>query len=154
MLAGAQGKDARAPAGEDYYTLAEDYGIEDEAAVEDALAALHVSHEHESGLGCEVHYRPDDSTRPIAVHAWTDVARVKEECSEAVEVRSPPASVVERLAQTQAVVGIELGFSQLEDMGVVLAYELARWIAQRGDGVIVDDDDRWMSVSQGAWVDL
>jgi hypothetical protein len=49
------------------------------------------------------------------------------------------------------VIGLELGFSMLEDMGVVLAYELARYLAQKGDGVIVDDDDRWQVIERGAF---
>jgi hypothetical protein len=39
-----------------------------------------------------------------------------------------------------------------EDMGVVLAYEIARRIAQRGDGLEVDDDC-WMMVEGGAGLD-
>ena len=41
--------------------------------------------------------------------------------------------------------------ARLTDMGVVLAYELARWLAQKGDGVIVDDDNRWQFVEDGAF---
>ena len=42
----------------------------------------------------------------------------------------------------------ELGFSMLEDMGVVFAYEIARFVAQKYDGVIVDDDARWQRIAE------
>ena len=39
-------------------------------------------------------------------------------------------------------------------MGVVLAYEIARYIAQKYDGVVVDDDDRWERVDRGVFVSV
>ena len=37
---------------------------------------------------------------------------------------------------------------------VVLAYERARWLAQKGDGVIVDDDNHWHCIEAGAFTPL
>jgi hypothetical protein len=51
------------------------------------------------------------------------------------------------------VIGIELGFSQLQqDVGLVIACELARYLAQKGDGVIVDDELEWFAVVDGEFV--
>lgn len=44
-----------------------------------------------------------------------------------------------RLQRTEEVIGIEFGYSQLEDMGVVLAYEVARYLGARGDALIKND---------------
>jgi hypothetical protein len=145
VRAGMVDQDPSASAGADYLTLAESYDV-DEAEVKPALANLRVSGE---GLDLEVQYR--EAGRPIVVHHWATVGRVKEELEEALEVRAPPESVRERLAQTTEIVALELGFSMLEDMGVVLAYELARYIAQKGDGLIVDDDNVWQDVDDGAF---
>lgn len=155
LLAGIQGRDSEALAGVDYWTLAEGFGIEDEAVVDAALDVLRVRGDEALGLlsGCEISYRPEVDARPIVVHYWTDPARVAEELAEAEEGRSPPPGALARLRASTEVVGIELGFSQLEDMGIVIAYELARWLAQRGDGLVVDDDDRWMVVQDGGWAD-
>jgi hypothetical protein len=78
---------------------------------------------------------------------------VAEELEEAEEGRAPPPGALPWLRATKEIVAVELGFSQLEDMGIVLAYEIARWLAQKGDGLVVDDDDCWMMVEGGGWVD-
>ena len=153
LLAGIRDEDRSAPAGVDYWTLAEHFGIEDETVVDAALDRLRVSADGDRGLGCEVRYQPEDDVRPIVVHCWTEPERVAEELEEAEEGRAPPPGALPRLRATKEIVAIELGFSQLEDMGIVLAYEIARWLAQKGDGLVVDDDDCWMMVEGGGWVD-
>lgn len=153
LLAGIRGEDHETLAGVDYWTLAEGFGIEDEAVVDAALDLLRVRESGATGLDCEVCYRPEVDARPIVVHCWSAPTRVGEELAEAEEGRSPPPTALPRLREAQEVVGIELGFSQLEDMGVVIAYEIARWLAQRGDGLVADDDDQWMAVEDGRWVD-
>lgn len=130
--------------GADYFTLAEDYDVDD-ALVSPAVKALTVSQDLEVSFG---------DARPIVVHLWKDAGRVAEELAEMHQVRSPPASQLERLETTKEIVGIELGFSHLENMGVVIAYEIARHLAQLGEGLIVDDDDRWQVVDDGAFVEL
>ena len=136
-------RDPEAPAGVDYPTLAEGYDIDED----DAAAALSALTVREDRGGLEVFYGP---TRPLVLHRWTARERVVEEIAECREVRAPPASVGDRLDATAEVVGIEMGFSQLEDMGIVLAFEIARWLAQRGDGLIVDDEDHWYLADAGA----
>jgi hypothetical protein len=153
LLAGIRDEDRGAPAGVDYHTLAEHFGIEDEAVVDAALERVRVSADGASGLGCEVRYRPEDDVRPIVVHCWTEPERVAEELEEAEEGRAPPPGALPWLRATKEIVAVELGFSQLEDMGIVIAYEIARWLAQKGDGLVVDDDDCWMMVEGGGWVD-
>lgn len=153
LLAGIRDQDREAPAGVDYWTLAEDYGIEDTAVVDAALNELRVEATGK-GIDCEVRYRAEDDARPVVLHVWDEPGRVAEELEEAMEGRDPPEGIVARLKETKAIVGIELGFSQLDDMGVVVAYEIARWLAQRGDGVVVDDDQSWQGVRDGGWVSV
>lgn len=54
-----------------------------------------------------------------------------------------PASVRARLMQAQFVYMIELLEIQLTDMGLLLAYEFARWAAQRGSGIVLGLDGIW-----------
>ena len=75
---------------------------------------------------------------------------MRDEISEADE-REPPAAAQEHLRRSVAVVGIEMGYSQLEDMGVVFAYELARYLAQKSEGIICNDEDMWLRVIDGAF---
>lgn len=144
VRAGLRDQDPSASAGGDYLMLAEARGVPEEL-VKPALALLRVTGQ---GLDLEVQYR--EAGRPIVTHHWVSAERVKEELDEAAEVRAPPESVRARLSETTEIVALELGFSMLEDMGVVLAYELARYLAQKGDGLIVDDDNLWQDVEAGA----
>lgn len=153
LLAGLRAEDRSAPAGVDYYTLAEQHDIDDHAMVDAALASLKVHGTGASGPDCEVRYQPEEDVRPIVLHHWTEPDRVAEELEEAAEGRSVPPRALGRLRAAKEVVGIELGFSQLEDMGIVLAYELGRYLAQKGEGLVVDDDNNWFAVKDGVWVD-
>jgi hypothetical protein len=141
LARGIRDDDPEAPAGVDYNTLAEDYDVP-EALVAPALQHLRVTEDF------EVHYSADASARPVVVHLWTAPERVREEVEEAHEVRDAPSEASPYLEECRAVVGIELGFSMLETMGVVFAYEVARYLAQKYDGVIVDDDHRWQRIHQ------
>lgn len=139
----------------DWYTLAEGFGIEDEAVVERAVVALRV--EAAAGARGEwftVRYRPAKS-RPLVVYLWSEPARVRQELAEAAEnylddrrgrgvnqVRAALTSVAE-------VAAIELGGSQLGDMGLVIAGQVAEHLAGAGGGVIRDTGDEWWVVRQG-----
>jgi len=147
LASGIRAGDPDALAGVDYFTLAEDYDVP-ETVVAPALEHLRVTGDF------EIHYESDPDARPVVVHVWTQPGRVREEVEEAREVRSAPTSAAPFLDGCRAVVGIELGVSMAQTMGVVLAYEVARYIAQKYDGVIVDDEDRWEVVREGALVPL
>lgn len=142
LIASLRGRDAASVT-----ALAEDYEV-DAAAVETALTDLRVTD------ALEVFYRADPSTRPIVVHVWREAAMVAEELVDARETRGAPAAAEPYPSRCAAIVALELGFSNLEDVGVVIAYEIARHLAQTYDGVIVDDDDRWERVEHGALVPL
>jgi hypothetical protein len=104
-------------------------------------------------LDYEVHHATEG--RPLVLHGWTDAERVREEIEEVLEDEdATPATIRAQVSRAVEVVGIELGFSDFsdfEDMGVVLAYELARYLAQKADGVIRSDEDRWLRVIDGAF---
>jgi hypothetical protein len=148
LLAGITDRDRSAAAGVDYATLAEDYGV-DADAVAPALAQLAVRATSDAPLDFEIGFATDG--RPLVLHLWDAPERVAEELEEAKEVRSVPATIADRLAETKEIVAIELGYSHLEDMGIVFAFEVARYLAQNGDGLIVDDDDAWQVVDQGGF---
>ena len=75
-----------------------------------------------------------------------------EEIAEAREECDPPPTAEPFLAACVEIVALELGFPMLENMGIVIAFEAARYFAQKGDGVIADDDDRWHRVENGGGV--
>lgn len=55
----------------------------------------------------------------------------------------PPKSLQTAFAATVQLVSIELVEDQLQDLGLLLAYEVARWAAVQGKGIIQALDGRW-----------
>jgi hypothetical protein len=56
---------------------------------------------------------------------------------------SAPESVRKALSAAVQIVSVELDADQLQDLGLLLGYELARWAAVRGKGVMLGLDGRW-----------
>lgn len=136
----------------DYWTLAEQYDVDDDL-VDAALALLRIEADNH---GFQLQYRPKGE-RQIAIHCWTAPERVKEEIEEVLELFDGDSSetatlIQEHMKNVQSVIGIELDFSQLEDMGVVFAYEVARWFGQHRGGLIKGDDDNWSMIEGGGYV--
>jgi hypothetical protein len=89
------------------------------------------------------------------VYLWSDPARVREELAEAAENylhdrRGRGVSQVRTvLGGVTEVAAIELGGGQLEDMGLVIAGQVAEYLAGTGGGVIRDTGDEWWAVRRG-----
>ena len=58
------------------------------------------------------------------------------------------------LARMAAVVAVELGWSQLEDMGVVFAGMVSEYLAIAGDGLIRDPHDVWWAMEDNVPVEI
>jgi hypothetical protein len=136
--------------GWDFPTAAEAYGIDDET-VERGLASLKlVPLDGAGGVRFRLTYGPP-TRRPILIHVWADPERIAEERDEAEEEldRAHGAgegrirSHLERLVE---VVAVELGWSQLEDMGVVFAGMVSEYFAVVGEGIIQDPYDVWWAM--------
>ena len=102
----------------------------------------------------EVRYRPA-KYRPLAVYLWADPGRVRQELTESQEeylagrkgrgvaqVRAALTAVVE-------VAAVELGLGQLEDIGLVIAGQVAEYVAGVGAGLIRDTGEEWWAVRRG-----
>lgn len=139
----------------DWYILAETFGIEDEAVVEQAESALRVEPATgELGEWFEVYYRPEKS-RPLVAYRWDEPARVQEELAEVRDEhlagRSGPGVDTVRtfLSGVVEVAAVELGIFQLEDMGLVIAGQVAEYLAGVSGGIIRDPADEWWAVREG-----
>ena len=139
----------------DFYTVAEGFGIEDEAAVERAVGALRVQPAAgDLGEWFEVRYRPA-KYRPLVVYLWADRGRVRQELTESQEEHLAGrkgrgvAQVRAALTAVVEVAALELGLGQLEDMGLVIAGQLAEYLAGVGAGLIRDTGEEWWAVRRG-----
>ena len=134
----------------DYWTLAEHYGI-DEDLVDPALALLKIDSDDD---GWELCYRPAGE-RQLAIHRWASRDRTTEEVDEVLESFEDDSNelanrILGHLSKVQTVIGIEMGFSQLEDMGIVFAFEIARWFGLHKGGLIRDDEGNWSMIARNA----
>lgn len=120
----------RGIASADWWTLGEAVGLEEDA-VDAFMDQLSWNDE-------PLEFTVETDRRPVQFWVLTDLADIKEEIEELVaesDIKIPP-SVEERLADVCSIVAIELGWSQLQTMYEVVAFEIAYWLAETFNGVI------------------
>ena len=135
----------------DVWTVAEGFGIEDDDAIEAACNALQIEPiSDQPGLRFRLSYRPPEF-RPVIVHVWDEVQEELEEADELLEDASGAGlgRIRSHLGRVTEVVAVELGWSQMDDMGVVLASLVAEFLAGVADGLVVDPMDAWWAVDDG-----
>jgi hypothetical protein len=143
----------------DLWSVAEDFGIEDDEAVCSAVDALRVEPvTGQPDIRFRLSYRPPEY-RPVLVHVWADPERVRTELEEAAERLEDAAGdgigrIRMHLGRVVEVVAVELGWSQMSDMGVVLASQVAEFLAGVADGLVLDENDAWWAVEGGVPVQL
>lgn len=125
-----------------FSTLCHQYGL-DPALIEPAVAHLGVEMA-ETGLVPYffVRYRPRQQP-PLVVHRWDAGEFWRHQGLGAEVLTGLPPAVREQLAHTQTVYAVALEKDQLSDLGLLLAYELARWLAHRGMGIVYGLDGDW-----------
>jgi hypothetical protein len=155
LARGITAGDPERPAGIDYLTLAEDYPIGKRKnhgeLITQAVGALEVAEAPSDGhRAYKVRYAPWPA-RPIVVHRWDD----EKERNEIVESLFYKGAPIDRGAVSiRDVVEIQLWRHQLDDAGIVIAYEIARYLGQIGGALILDDRGHWKEVQRGGWRDL
>jgi len=89
-----------------------------------------------------LHYNPSRKA-PIIVNEWNLSDPAKREWFESLPRKTPSLEVEKHLQCTRFVVSIAIDSTQLVDLGRLLAYELARWAAEMGRGLVWGLDGRW-----------
>lgn len=137
----------------DFYTVAEGFDIDDEEVIGKALSQLDVKPTLDRDIRFEVCYRLS-KLRPLRVHMWTLRDRVQQELAEAREEyltgRTGPgvSQVCSKLSEVIEIAAVELGISQLEDMGLVIASQIAEYLARVGAGIIRDPGNEWWAIQR------
>lgn len=134
--------------GANFSTLCNQYGL-DPALIPSTLARLEV----QIGAGPYTPFfvlsYPAKDRRPIVIYIWE--AEEKEGArllQKALYTSSDTVKV--RLRGTHTILAIELSRSQLNDLGLLLAYEVARWVLEGGGGIIQGLDGVWYYLNQHA----
>jgi hypothetical protein len=123
-----------------FYTLCNQYGL-DPSLIRPASAYLKIQAAPQAKAPFfTLHYAPEPAA-PIVVNCWNDTARI----SSFIRMYSSiaPDTVRKQLALSREVFSVELTRPQSNDMGLLFAYELARWIAVKGNGVVYALDGEW-----------
>lgn len=101
-----------------------------------------------------VKYR-GDKDRPLFVYERQLEFQKGRSTCDGITGASNSKVVNTHLSKTNFLVKIELGQKQLSDMGLLLAYEISRWAAVKGRGIILGLDGSWYRLNQhGAFLPL
>lgn len=122
------------------HTLCDQYGL-DPSLIEPALTHLDI----QVPLGESVpffgfRFAPEPAL-PIIVNCWRDDERVASYTHTYSSIA--PEAIQRRLALSKEVFAVEFPHPQNTDLGILFAYELARWLAFRGEGVVYALDGIW-----------
>jgi hypothetical protein len=129
----------------DFAMMAENHDLEDEVgyAAEKSLRFEQLERTARQ-WAVLVHYELDGKPWWMRFDLWTDAEMVRGEVAEMLENEVPERAreLLPRVVETGA---FDLKLSDVEGMGLPIAYELAMWLAapERGDGLVEYEDAWW-----------
>jgi hypothetical protein len=129
------------------YSLSRQYGL-DPAQIPAALD--HIDVETSAGGYVPyflVRYQPKDQP-PIVVTEWTVSTETGSQFLRAVIAANQPPNHGEQLRKTRFIYSVPLERAQLADLGILFAYEIARWVATQGAGWVLGLDGVWYRLNQ------
>jgi hypothetical protein len=135
----------------DLHTIAEVDVPED--AIVSALGQLRIENVKPDGFRWyRLCYRPS-GLRQIDVERWQTPEEVRGDAAEPLEDMQDDghpafARICDDLEQAVDIVSASFGSSEGEEMAPVLASEVARWLAEKYDGIIQAADGRWWSLGK------
>ena len=130
-----------------FHTLAAQYGL-DKSMIEGCVSNLEVTTVDPLVAPFFVIKYQGRNYLPLLVYRWLITDRPGEELWRDVLPEDLPPQVRQQITDASEIVVIELDKSQLEDMGILLAYEVARWAAVCGGGVVMGLDGKWYRMNR------
>lgn len=125
-----------------FYTLCHQYGL-NPGLIQPAMDRLALEMSSGEPMPLFLLRYQDMDQPPIVVTEWnTDAEGGKQLLLDVVKSLTTPYAS-DQLANTRFIYAVELVESQLYDLGLLLAYELARWVAVRGSGIVLGLDSIW-----------
>lgn len=125
-----------------FHTLCKQYDLKPDLIETGKMSLEVVAASRDVASFFMLYYHPDRQ-RPIVVNEWRLNKQPVEEALEDQLRQTASKDLRERLLSTQYLVSIMLNKSQINDIGRLLAYELARWAAERGNGIMRGLDGKW-----------
>ncbi len=131
----------------DYHTLCEQYDL-DENLIAPALSHLRLLKDPgETSSFFLLRYGPEGK-RPLVVNRWTVDSEVGQAILGEAMDRASSDGIRARLKATNQILTIALAYSQLQNMGLLLGYEIARWSAWQGEGIMEGLDGLWYRLNR------
>lgn len=125
-----------------YSSLCSEYGL-DPASIAPTLSHLEVVSAPEGVAPYFlVKYQPGGRA-PLVVYRWEPTGDNGAPWLRQAMKRGNASVIEAQLAHTREILAVSLRASQLEDMGLLLAYEITRWAAEKGRGLIFGLDGAW-----------
>jgi hypothetical protein len=126
--------------------------LEDHDVVPTAPTRLRIERDDGTGgVWCRIH-DPGSSPRPLEVHVWTAEAEIDEMREEELErlegTGGGTGRIRSHLCRTVAAAAVQLGWSQMEGTGAILARTIAEHLAATADGLIRDPRDEWWAIEE------
>lgn len=129
-------------AASDWLSLGESMDIEDE----DAQAFMDAVQWRKSPLEIGL-----EGQRPLQIHLWNTADRLQEEIAEIMDEVEVPTRVAAHLPHVKAIVALEFGIPQMGTMIEVIGFEVAYWLAETKNGLILAPEDDWFDASDHRW---
>ena len=92
-------------------------------------------------------YRPDNQS-PLVIYPWDVGKEAGAQWLREAKAHAQQSDVSSHLAKTREIFGVSLRSDQLADMGLILAYEIARWGAAEGEGMVYGLDGIWYRLNR------
>jgi len=130
-----------------FHTLCKQYEL-NAAMIEPALENLSVKIAPEAAaLAFLLNYQSE--TEPsIPVYCWPARSEKGTELLAKALAAADSIAVFGLLHRCSQIIGIELSSVQLQDMGLLLGYEIARWAADSGGGLVRGLDGIWYRLNR------
>jgi len=129
------------------HTLCVQYGL-DAGGTASALRHLELIHsKYEPAPYFLLRYAPIGK-RPLVTYRWhTDYGLGRTYLQDCL-AQTSSQRVIDLLTAAKEIISIELSRSQLKDLGLLLGYEIARWCADAGEGIVLGLDGIWYRLNQ------
>ncbi len=132
-----------------FHTLCRQYHL-DAGLIPPALENLDINQAGEqTSLFFMLRYRSEGKC-PIRVYRWGIEQDPDSEFMKRALGEACSTYVRDFLAKANQIIAIELLEAQLQDLGLLLGYELARWAAHQGRGIIRALDGEWYRLNRHA----
>ena len=137
-----------------FETLCSQYGL-NSALIGPAKENLDIVVSENRDFPCFLVKYGGDRDRPLFVYDRQLESQKGMRIWDGITGGSNSKEVNTHLSKTNFLVKIELGQKQLSDMGLLLAYEISRWAAVKGRGIVLGLDGSWYRLNQhGAFLPL